>query len=138
MEVQYAFLCDYADNAGGKLHALGIGVDTVYAPQLPAVHLLLYAVIAIRFSTVEVGQKRLGMHLTDADGRDVVPPLDTPVNVEPPPPGFIYRVQRIALALQGVQFTRYGDYSVRWLVDGREVEVVTLKVTQPPPSPRTA
>ena len=37
MRLDFAFLCDYAD-ASGKVHALGIGVDNIYAPQVPARH----------------------------------------------------------------------------------------------------
>jgi hypothetical protein len=134
VEVIYAFLCDYADNTGGKLDAIGVGIDTIYAPAIPTRHPLMYAVIALRFSMLEVGEKRLDVHIIDADGNDVVPPLKTTLNVQPPPPGYIYRVQRIALGLFGTEFPRYGDYQVSWLVDGQEAKTVPLKVVTPPSS----
>lgn len=134
LEVDFAFLCDYADNIG-KLAAFGIGIDTIYAAKVPAVHPLLYAVAALRFSSVEMGQKQLGVRVIDADGVNVIPPIDAPMNVEAPRLGYTYRVQRIALALHGIGFPRYGDYSVRWLVDGNEVKSVPLRVA---PSPKTA
>ena len=31
MEVDFAFISDYAEESGGKLHALGIGIDTIHA-----------------------------------------------------------------------------------------------------------
>ena len=37
MNFEYAFLCDYAD-AGQKLTAVGIGLNTVYAQSVPALH----------------------------------------------------------------------------------------------------
>lgn len=132
MEVDFSFLCDYADNSSGKLAAFGIGIDTIYAPTLPVRHPLMYAVIALRFSLVEVGQKRIGLHLIDADGNPQIPQLDTTIRVEPPPPGYTHRVQRIALALYGVGFARYGDYSIRWLVDGHEVKTLPVKILAPP------
>ena len=137
MDVDFAFLCDYADNSG-KLSAFGIGIDTIYAATVPAVHPLLYAVIALRFSTVEVGQKRLGVRIIDADGKPMVPPLDATINVAPPSHGYTYRIQRIALALHRVRFPGYGDYSVSWLVDGQEVKSTPLKVAPPPTRPATA
>lgn len=137
MEVNYAFLCDYADNSG-KLAAFGIGIDTIYAPAVPTVHPLFYAVIALRFSSVEVGQKQIGVRIIDADGNNVMPPLDATINVQPPPPYYTYRVQRIATALHGISFPKYGDYSISWLVNGQEVNQVPLKVAPPPTRPTTA
>jgi hypothetical protein len=118
--------------------AIGIGFDTIYAVKVPATHPLFYSVISIKFSATEAGPKRVGMHLIDEDGNSIVPPLDTTINVNPPPPGFLYRNQRIALAMHGVTFPRYGDYIVSWLVDGQEIKTVPLKVAQPPAPPTTA
>ena len=132
MEVNFAFLCDYADQSGAKMTAIGIGFDTIYSAKVPAMHPLFFSVISIKFSTTEVGQKRIGMRLIDDDGQNAVPPMDTTINVAPPPPGFLYRTQRIALALQGVTFKKYGDYSVCWLLEGQEIKTVNLKVVEPP------
>lgn len=138
MEVNFAFLCDYADPGGGKLVAFGIGIGTLYARQVPATHPLFFAVISLRFSTVEAGSKRVSIRVIDADGNNIVPPLDKTINVDSPPPGYTYRTQGIALRLQGVTFPRYGDYSVSWLVGGQEVKQVPLKVAPPPTPPTTA
>ncbi|PZC47505.1 MAG: hypothetical protein C1O27_001452 [Chloroflexi bacterium] len=134
LEISFAFLCDYADTSGGKLTAVGIGLDTIYAAQLPANHPLLYAVIGLRFSSVEPGQKKIGLRVIDADGRSVVPPIDGTVNVEAPPSGYSYRTQRLALALRNIQFPTYGDYAVAWLVEGQEVQRALFKVAMPPPT----
>lgn len=138
LELMFAFLCDYADNSSGKLTAVGIGVDTIYAHQVPAQHPLLYGVIGLRFGIVEVGQKQLGVRIIDADGNNIVPPLDSTLNVAPPPAGYLNRNLRIALALQGLLFPRYGDYSVSWLLGGQQVASVPLKVAPPPAPPTTA
>ena len=138
MEVNFAFLCDYADQSAGKMAAIGIGFDTIYAIKVPAMHPLFYSVISIKFSAPEAAPKQISMHLIDEDGNNVVPPLDTTINVGPPPPGFLYRNQRIALALHGVTFPRYGDYTVSWLVGGQEIKTVPLKVAPPPVPPTTA
>ena len=137
MEVDYAFLCDYADNSG-KLAAFGIGIDTIYARRVPSVHALLYAVASLKFTSVEVGEKQIGIRVIDADGTAIVPPIDATINVLAPEPGMTHRGQRIALALHGVRFPRYGDYSVRWLVNGQEVKSIPIRVTEPRTPPRTA
>ncbi len=138
MEVNFAFLCDYADQSGGKMSAIGIGFDTIYAAKVPATHPLFFSVISIKFSATEAGSKQVGMHLIDEDGKSVVPPLDTTIKVGPPPTGFLYRNQRIALAMHGITFPRYGDYAVSWLVGGQEIKTIPLKVAPPPAPPATA
>jgi len=138
LDVNFAFLCDYADQSGGKISAIGVGFDTIYAGNVPARHPLFFSVISIKFSATEAGPKRVGMHLIDADGNNVVPPLDTTINVASPPPGFLYRNQQIALAMQGVTFPHYGDYTVSWLVGGQEIKAIPLKVAPLPTLPTTA
>ena len=132
MEINFAFLCDYADQSGNKLTAIGIGFDAIYARSVPATHPLFFAVLSIKFSATEVGEKRLGMHLIDGDGKDIIKPIEAALQVEPPPVGFVHRIQRIALAMQRVTFPSVGDYSVSWLLDGREIASIPLKVSEAP------
>ncbi|MFQ5934284.1 MAG: hypothetical protein ACE5KI_06550 [Dehalococcoidia bacterium] len=136
MDVNFAFLCDYAE-AAGKITAVGVGFDTIHARSVPTTHPLFYAVIQLRFSTVELGEKRFGVRVIDADGHDIVPPLDGSINVTPPPGGYTYKTHNIALALHGVRFPSFGDYSVRWLVEGNEVKSVPLKIVEQPAPPTT-
>ena len=137
MEVNFRFLCDYADNSGGKMTAMGIGFDTIYSVKEPVTHNLFFSVISIKFSSTEVGQKSISMCLIDEDGNNVIPRIDATINVAPPPAGLLYRNQRLALALQGVTFQKYGSYSISWLVDGREVTTISLRVAPPPAPPTT-
>lgn len=138
MDVNFAFLCDYADPSGTKMSALGIGFDTIYAAKVPATHPVFFAVISIKFSGTEAGPKQVSMHLIDEDGKDIVSPLDTTINVESPPPGFMYKNQRIALGMFRVTFPHYGDYTISWLVGGQEIKTIPLKIASPPPPPTTA
>ncbi len=137
MEVNFAFLCDYADQSGGKMTAIGIGIDTIYTAKVPATHPLFYSIISIKFSTTEVGPKQVGMHLIDADGKSVVPPMDATINVGSPLPGLLYRNQNIVLVMRGVTFPKYGDYTVSWLLGGQEIKTVPLRVVSPPAPPTT-
>ena len=72
----------------------------------------------------------MGIHIVDADGVPVMPAINLDMPVEAPQPGYNYRTQRIALALQGLTFPKFGDYSVSWLLDGIEVKTLPLKVAQ--------
>lgn len=138
MEVNYTFLCDYADNSGGKLTAVGIGFDTIYARTVPATHPMLYAVIGLWFSSVEAGSKQIGLRIVDADGNEIAPALNREVNVPPPPPGFTYRTLRLVMGVGNLTFEAYGDYVVAWLLGGTEIGRSLIKIAEPPPSPTTA
>ena len=131
MEVSFAFLCDHAEQSA-KLTAVGIGFDTIHATQVPTVHPSFFAVIALRFSRLEAGQKRIRMHLQDADGKDVVPPLNVTIEVREPAPTYTHSTHRIALGFQMVRFSAYGDYQITFLVDEMEATTLPLKVAPPP------
>ena len=137
MEVNFSFLCDYADQ-GAKMTAVEVGIDTLYAQKVPVRHPLLFAVISINFSITEVGQKKLGIRIIDQDGKDIIPAVDGTINVERPAEGYLYRTVRMALGAQMISFEKYGSYSVRWLVDNNEVASAPLRVTTPPPRPISA
>jgi len=131
LEVNFAFLCDYAAQSGGKMTAVGIGIDTIYAPKVPIKHPLFFSVISIRFSTTEVGEKHVGMHLIDEDGNSIIPPLDATVTVSSPPKGLNYRNQNIVLQLRDVSFPKYGDYTISWLLGGQELKTLSLRIVPP-------
>jgi hypothetical protein len=67
--VDFAFICDYAE-ATGKINALGIGFDTIFAPNVPTKHPSFFLVVQLRASTVEAGDKQLKISLIDADGQN--------------------------------------------------------------------
>ncbi len=131
MDVSFAFVCDYADSSA-KLTAVGIGFDTIFAKELPASRPVFYTVAAFRFRPVEAGPKAIEVHIIDADGGEVVPPLKAEIEVGRPAAGYRYTTQRMALGLHGVRFPDYGDYEVSWLIDGHEVALIPLKVAPPP------
>lgn len=138
MDVNFAFLCDYADQSGGKTSAIGIGFDTIFTANVPVRHPVFFTVISIKFMVTETGPKQINMHLIDADGKDILTPLEATINVPPPPPGFLYKNLQIALAMHGVSFPRYGDYTISCLVAGQEIKSIPLRIASPPQPPTTA
>ena len=137
MELNFSFLCDYADYSGSKLTAVGIGFDTIYARAVPATHPMLYAVMGIRFSSVEVGSKQFGLRIVDADGKEIAPALNREVNVNHPSAGFTYRNLRLVMALGNLRFEAFGDYSVVWLLGGSEISRASIRIAEPPATPTT-
>ena len=135
MNVEYAFLCDYA-NSSNKLTAVGIGIDSIYAEILPAIHPQLFVVLALKFTASETGRRRaFEVHLQDADAKDIIPPPAGNLDIPAPAEGMSYRTHRIVTGLYSLKLERFGDYQVSWLIDGNEVHALHFRVTQKPRTP---
>ena len=130
MNVEFAFLCDSAEESGGKIHALGIGFDSILASSVPAVHPLLTVVAQLRYSVAEAGSKALAIRAVDADGQNIVNPIDRDIEF-PMPPRHPTNTARLIIALNAVQFSSYGDYSVHVAINGSEIARLPLTVVQP-------
>jgi len=130
VRTDFAFICDYAEVAG-KINALGIGFDTIYAPNVPAKHPSFFLVMQLRANVVEAGEKNLAVHLIDEDGRDIIPALRGKFSI-PKPTGGTESIGRIAMQFYNVEFPRYGSYSLHVVVEGHEMFDVPLKVSPPP------
>ncbi len=130
MDIDFAFICDYAEVAG-KIYAVGIGIDTLFVPQLPGTHRGFYLVVQMRASIVEAGQKDIAVRLIDGDGSNVIEPL-TGQFVIPMTEGRLESIGRIALGLQNLQFQRLGPHSIHVLVQGEEKVRIPFTVAIPP------
>ena len=130
MDVDYAFLCDAAQDSGGKLHALGIGIDRLIGSELPVTRPIMVAVVQVRYSVAEVGSKELAIRVVDADGGNVIPPIDSRVEFGEPQPG-VPGVARYVIELAGLTFPHYGDYAIHVAVGGQEVANLPLSVRAP-------
>ena len=135
MNVEYAFLCDYADPSN-KLTAVGIGIDSIYVEVLPAIHPQLFVVLALKFTASETGRKRaFEVHLQDADAKDIIPPITGDLDIQAPAEGMIYRTHRIVNGLYGLKLEQFGNYQISWLIDGNEAHALHFRVIQGPRTP---
>lgn len=130
MNIDFAFLCDYAD-ATGKLNALGIGFDTIFAQQLPIRHPHFSLVLQLKASIVEAGTKKIQVNLIDADGKDLIPPVNGQFNI-PRAENVPYNTGRFLLHFGNVEFKSYGEYSVRVVIEGLEMVSIFFRVSPPP------
>ncbi len=76
MRVDYAFLCDAATEYGGKVNALGIGIDRLGVSTLPATHPRLTLVARLVFEDASGASLPFLGPIVDADGREVLPPVE--------------------------------------------------------------
>ena len=130
MQVDFAFICDYAE-ATNKINALGIGFDTIVSGKMPTRHPTFFLVVQIRANVVESGEKNFEVHLIDEDGKEIIPALKGKLNIPRPPSG-TESTGRLALRFDGVEFPRYGAYSIHMTVEGHEMVRIALRVSQPP------
>ncbi len=134
MNIDYAFICDHAE-AGDKVHALGIGFDTIFAREIPATHPHFCLVVQLRSSVGEAGEKEASVRLIDADGADVMQPVSVKLNIAPPPRGSTESVTRMVVGAHNVRFPRYGSYSLHLVLQGNELVRIPLRVAPAPARP---
>jgi hypothetical protein len=130
MNVDFAFICDYAE-AAGKLNAMGIGFDTIVAPALPYRHPHFSLVMQFKAGFAETGQKKLQVFLIDEDGTDVLKPVEGQFSL-PKTEGIEPGTGRFVMEFGNVEFKKYGAYSVRILVENMEVASCCFTVKTPP------
>ena len=130
MDVDFAFLCDSAQESGGKVHALGIGIDGIFAPSVPATHSVVL-VAQFRYWASEAGTRAMAVRLIDADGHSLSAaegqiafgdPGDSPTGVA-----------RVLLTLAALPFERYGDYAIHIAIADGEPVRLPLRVMAPRP-----
>src|SRR5471030_3228323 len=83
MNIQVAVLCDAATEDNGKLNLLG-AFDTIFAPQLPAVHPQCAVALRVTFMSGNEGDRKLKLNFVDADGKSIMPPIEIPVTITLP------------------------------------------------------
>lgn len=88
-------------------------------------------VARLRGSVAEAGTKQVALRIIDADGADVVPPLEqqVPFVVRP---GTVEGSMALTFNLVGIQFPKYGPYGIHLLVNGNEVVHLSFNVAKPP------
>ena len=133
MRCDYAFLCDFAQESGGKLSALGIGWSAIQAQTVPVAHPQLSFVASLNGTIAEAGTKKVEIRLIDADGTDVIPPLTPDLVFAVQEPALEGRVN-IILTLNGISFPKYGLYAFHLVVQGNEIVRVPFSVIEVTPT----
>ncbi|MFW6195031.1 MAG: DUF6941 family protein [Chloroflexota bacterium] len=129
MQVDFAFLCDAANQHGSTINALGVGIDTFWASSVPFTRPSFHIVARVRASAAEAGEKDLQIRFIDADGQNVVPAITGKFTVQSPRRGTTSAVN-LAIAMNNVRFERFGDYSIHVVISGEERAVLPVHVVQ--------
>lgn len=133
MNIQVAVLCDAATDDNGKLNLLG-AFDTIYARELPAIHLQCAVALRVTFSSADEGARQLRLNFVDADGHPIMPPIEIPVEVVLPT-DMHFGTRNYVLNIQQLKFDLPGLYSMEVAFDGQVQASIPLLVRHVPPAP---
>jgi hypothetical protein len=127
MNIQVAVLCDAATDENMKLNLLG-AFDTIYAPQMPAIHPQCAVALRMTFAAGDEGTRRLSVTFINADGQSITPGLqEMPIPVTlPDDVHFVTR--NFIINMQGLEFKEPGLYSVDVRLDGQPCASIPLLV----------
>ena len=133
MNIQVAVLCDAATNDHEKMNLLG-AFDTIYAPNLPAIHPQCSIALRITFFTGEEGKHSLVFNFVDADGRSIMPnfpplPIEVALSEE-----VHFCTRNFVVNLQQLKFDNPGLYSIDIRIDDQSRASVPLLVKHTPPA----
>ena len=133
MRIDFAVVCDYAlIDQYGKLSVLGI-FHHIWVTQFPTVHPRLHLVLRLKGARTEIGQHKVQIKLTDADGREIITG-DGEVTFSEPPAG-VLEVEAGAVLVFDVPFEQAGKYQFEIEVDGDIHTEVPITVSPGPHSP---
>ena len=131
MNIQVAVLCDAATEDNGKLNLLG-AFDTIFAPQLPAVHPQCAVALRVTFMSGDEGARKLKLNFVDADGKSIMPPIEIPVAVSLPDEA-LFLTRNFIVNIQQLKFAEEGLYSVDVRLDDKSQAAIPLQIKLLPP-----
>lgn len=131
MNTELAFLCDSATDDRGKLHALGIGIDSVQGNSLPLTHPRFIIVCVVNYSAAEAGDKRMAIRLLDPDAQDTITPIEQGITFSTRQ-GVVDSKARIIVEVNNVTFNSAGPHAFHLVIDGSEMARLPLNVSRRP------
>jgi hypothetical protein len=130
MNLQVAVLCDAATDENGKLNLLG-AFDTIYAPQLPAVHPQCAIALRATFGNEDEGAHKLRLNFVDADGQSILPAIELPVEIQLPGDAH-FLTRNFIVSMYQLKFDAPGMYSIDLALDDRPQASIPLLVRHNP------
>jgi len=130
LNIEIFTLCDAAADYQGRLNILGV-FDTIFAPQMPAVHPFCSVALRIRFQMIEHGEHRLRLHIVDDDGNLLIPEIEGAFTVEMPGSSQIASAN-LVLNLGQLHFKSHGEYAINLAIDGHQDVSLPFWVKEPP------
>jgi hypothetical protein len=123
MNVEILALCDFAQDALGKLTIVG-AFDAITVRVTPSVHPLMSIATRVRFQVYELGAHTVRMELIDASGDRLAPPLDGLMNINGI--GGDSACANLVLNMTNLRIEREGSWRLVLTIDDQERATVPL------------
>lgn len=127
MRIDYVFLCDAATEQGGKMNALGIGIDRLSAATFPATHARLTFAAKLSFDHEDAGSHHFRVRVVDADGREIGSPIEGKLNVAFAE-GRRSTGANLLVDLLNIEFQAPGPHEISLNMDAAEIVALPLEV----------
>lgn len=127
MDVQVATLCDSASDYNGKMCVLGT-FDTICSKQVPVIHPHCALALRVCFQPGDEGSHRFVIRFIDADGKAVMPQLQSDTVEISLPRDAYFLTKNIVINMQRLKFDRVGLFSIDISVDDSILARVPLRV----------
>lgn len=115
MEIEIFTLADFAQDNHSKLTVVGT-FDSIQSKQFPAVHASCSIATRLRFSSKETGDHDFRLRLIDADGKEIIQPVQGKITVANPANGQFGSVN-IVVNFNQLKFEKPGRYSFELYID---------------------
>ena len=138
MQLDFAFLADFAQVASGKLYVVGGAFDRIVARDVPVVHALMTLAVRMVLTPAEVSRPHhVEVVILDEDGKRIAD-VNGNLMVDRPETGEHWKPVPAMLTWNflNVQFERFGSYGVEILVNGSSVKSLPLEIASPRQEPR--
>jgi hypothetical protein len=125
MTVEIFGLCDFAQDACGKLTLIG-AFDAITVRDFPAVHPFMCVAARIRFPVYELGNHLVRLEIKDSDGGFLAPPMDGKLAVNGI--GGDSACANLTLNLMNLQLKGETSWRVSLTIDGHEKAMIPLYI----------
>jgi len=125
MQIEILALCDFAQDAMGKLNIVG-AFDAITVRDFPSVHPLMCVAARIRFQVYELGVHAVRLEIVGGSGERLAPAIDGSMSVDGI--GGDSACANLALNIVNLRVDREGSWRLILSIDGQERASVPLYV----------
>lgn len=115
MEIEIFTLADFAQDNNSKLTIVGT-FDSMQSKQFPVQHPACAIACRLRFAAKESGAHDFKLRLIDANGKEVIKPIEGNINIGEPPNGQFNSVNFV-INFNQLKFDAPGRYSFELYID---------------------
>lgn len=117
MEIEIFTLADFAQDNHSKLTIVGT-FDSIQAKQFPCAHPSCFIATRLRFSGKETGDHGFKLRLVDAEGKEMIQPIEGNINVAPAAKSDMVSSINVVANFAQLKFDKPGRYSFELYIDG--------------------